>query len=85
MKFLKPDGYLLAIMSAGTEFRGSRKAKAFRALMATKNAHIQDLPAGSFASVGTYVNTVMVYFWNDGRSLGWDRGRKIAEEYDEAV
>ena len=30
LKFLKSDGYLTAIMSAGTEFRETKKAKAFR-------------------------------------------------------
>ena len=67
MRFLKPDGRLAAIMSAGTEFRDTRKAKAFRALMAEKRAQWSDLPAGSFAEAGTYCNTVIVSFCNDGR------------------
>jgi hypothetical protein len=33
LRFLAPDGCLTAIMSAGTEFRETRKAIAFRALM----------------------------------------------------
>jgi len=67
IKFLKPDGHLVAIMSAGTEFRETRKAQAFRELMRQKRAKWSDLPAGSFSSVGTNVNTVLVRFWNDGR------------------
>jgi hypothetical protein len=60
LKFLKPDGRLVAIMSAGTEFRSDRKSAAFRKLMIERGARFHDLPAGSFASVGTYVNTILV-------------------------
>ncbi len=67
LNFLKEDGYLIAIMSAGTEFRQTRKAKAFRDLMNRYNARWTDLPAGSFSSVGTYVNTLMVELWKNGR------------------
>jgi hypothetical protein len=66
LKFLKPDGWLLAIMSAGTEFRETRKAAAFRKLLAERKGWMIDLPAGSFADVGTYVNTVLV-----GIGKGW--------------
>ncbi|SKA40509.1 Methyltransferase domain-containing protein [Enhydrobacter aerosaccus] len=68
LEFLKPDGCLVAIMSAGTEFRETRKSIAFRALMESMNAEWEDLPAGSFASVGTYANTRMLRVWKDGRS-----------------
>lgn len=72
LDFLKPDGCLVAIMSAGTEFRETRKAVAFRALMEKMGACWGDLPAGSFAEVGTYVNTIMLRVWKDGRkSGGW--------------
>lgn len=60
LKFLKPDGELVSIMSAGTEFRETKKATAFRALMSKMNARWEDLPAGSFSSVGTNVNTVLL-------------------------
>lgn len=66
MKFLKPRGHLMAIMSAGTEFRETKKSQAFRALMEGKKARWRDLPAGSFSSVGTNCNTVRVRFYNDG-------------------
>jgi hypothetical protein len=71
MKFLKPDGYLIAIVSAGTEFRETKKAQAFRALVKSKNGRFEDLPAGSFSSVGTNVNTMMVRLWNNGHSVHW--------------
>lgn len=66
--FLKPDGVLVAVMSAGTEFRETRKSTAFRALMEKMKAQWTDLPPGSFASVGTYVNTVILRVFKDGRA-----------------
>lgn len=71
LEFLKPDGCLVAIMSAGTEFRETRKSIAFRALMEKLNAKFEDLPAGSFASSGTYINTIMLRVWKDGRRQSW--------------
>lgn len=65
--FLKPDGMLISIMSAGTEFRETRKSIAFRELMEKLNAQWDDLPAGSFAEVGTYINTLILRVWKDGR------------------
>ena len=67
LKFLKPEGCLTAVMSAGTEFRETRKATAFRDLMQTMGATWSDLPAGSFSSVGTNVNTRIVKVWANGR------------------
>jgi uncharacterized protein DUF4942 len=67
LKFLKPDGCLVAVMSAGTEFRQTRKSAAFRALMDKMGGTWRDLPAGSFASVGTNTNTVILRVWNDSR------------------
>lgn len=67
LKFLKPDGFLAAIMSAGTEFRDTRKSIAFRELMAKMNAQWRDLPARSFSEVGTNVNTLTLRVWKDGR------------------
>lgn len=58
--FLKPGGILVAIMSAGAEFRDTKKAVAFRALMEKNGARWRDLPAGSFAEAGTYVNTILL-------------------------
>lgn len=69
LTFLKPDGFLVAVMSAGTEFRETRKATAFRLLMKQMNARWEDLPPGSFASAGTNVNTLVLRVWKDGRSF----------------
>ena len=71
LKFLKPDGCLIAVMSAGTEYRETNKATAFRELMATMKAKWRDLPPGSFASVGTYMNTLILRVWKDGRNQYW--------------
>jgi phospholipid N-methyltransferase len=68
LKFLKPDGCLVAIMSAGTEFRETRKSIAFRDLMKRLRGRWRDLPDRSFASVGTNVNTIVLRVWNDGRA-----------------
>lgn len=71
LRFLKPDGQLYAIMSAGTEFRETKKSIAFRKLVIeTMKGGFKDLPAGSFAEVGTYVNTIMLRVRRDGVSLG---------------
>jgi predicted RNA methylase len=58
--FLKPGGVLVAIMSAGTEFRGDKKSVAFRKLVDSVRGECRDLPAGSFADCGTFVNTLYV-------------------------
>lgn len=69
LKFLKPDGMLVSVMSAGTEFRETRKARAFRDLMQRMKARWRDLPPRSFAEVGTNVNTLMVKVRKDGESV----------------
>jgi predicted RNA methylase len=60
LKFVKPDGWLLSIMSAGTEFRETAKGTAFRKLLAEREGWMLDLPPGSFSEVGTHVNTMLV-------------------------
>jgi len=72
LKFLKADGFLLAIMSAGVEFRETKKAAAFRKLVDVRKGWIVDLPAGSFASVGTHVNTVLVGIGLDRKPWRYD-------------
>lgn len=59
-KFLAPGGQIVAIMSAGVEFRENRKAVAFRKLVADMKGEIYDLPLGSFEESGTMVNTCLV-------------------------
>lgn len=71
LKFLKPDGALVAIMSAGTEFRDTKKSRAFRAHMRGLGARIRDLPPGSFSSVGTNCNTIMVRLYLKDRHQYW--------------
>lgn len=75
LKFLKPGGCLRAIMSAGTEFRDTKKSRAFRQLMNSMGAEWRDMPAGSFASVGTNCNTGKLTVWKDGKdqSSRWRR------------
>lgn len=68
LKFVKPGGALHAIMSAGTEFRETKKATAFREMVERMGGKFEDLPAGSFASVGTNVNTVIVRITKKGKT-----------------
>ncbi|TJW14398.1 MAG: DUF4942 domain-containing protein [Mesorhizobium sp.] len=60
LKFLKPDGVLIAIMSAGTEFRETKKSVAFRDLVKSRGGYFNDLPERSFAESGTNINTIML-------------------------
>jgi 16S rRNA A1518/A1519 N6-dimethyltransferase RsmA/KsgA/DIM1 with predicted DNA glycosylase/AP lyase activity len=55
-KFLKPDGKLVAIMSAGVAFREDALAREFREQCET----IEPLPDGAFKESGTGVRTVVV-------------------------
>lgn len=69
LKFLKDDGFLVAIMSAHTEFAGTRKATAFRDHIAKLGGKFADNPRNSFSSVGTNVNTITLRVWKNGRSV----------------
>jgi hypothetical protein len=60
LAFLKPGGQLAAIMSAGTEYRTTKKSEAFRAIVEKHGGRFSSLPEGSFASSGTNVNTVIL-------------------------
>ncbi len=72
LRFLKPDGVLHAIMSAGTEFRETKKAVAFRKLVIDQlKGRFSDLPPASFAEVGTYVNTIILRVRKDGGRVHW--------------
>ena len=57
---LAPGGKLVAVMSAGVEFRSDKRTKAFRALVATNGGTIERLPEDSFKQSGTNVRTVVV-------------------------
>lgn len=56
LKWLKPGGVLLSVMSASTEFRMTKRAKAFR----KKVYRFIDLPERSFKECNTNVNTCIV-------------------------
>lgn len=69
LKFLKPGGILVSVMSAGTEFRETKKAIAFREKVEKMSAAskwdrrqgvFRDLPEGSFREAGTNCNTVLL-------------------------
>lgn len=55
MKFLKPGGRLVAIMSAGVTYRDTKLNHEFNAL----NPTIKELPAGAFKSSGTMVRAIV--------------------------
>lgn len=57
--FLKPDGMLVSVMSAGVTFRQDKRATEFRALVESRGGRIEPLPDGAFKSSGTMVNTVI--------------------------
>lgn len=60
LKFLKPGGKLVAIMSAAVTFRSDRLTNEFRALVEERDGQITPLPDGAFKESGTMVRTVIV-------------------------
>lgn len=66
LKFLAPGGRLVAVMAAGVEFRETKRAKSFVALVNKMPTiedrwardRFQDLPPLSFAESGTNINTL---------------------------
>jgi predicted RNA methylase len=58
--FLKPDGILVSVMSAGVMFRENRKTVEFRQFVADHGGTIEKLPEGSFVASGTPINTCIV-------------------------
>lgn len=65
--FLRRNGRLVAIMSAGILFRTNKLTTAFRDLVADRGGAIEPLPEGSFRSSGTSVNTCIVTIVAGGR------------------
>ena len=57
---LRPGGLLIAVMSAGVEFRQDRKASEFRAWLQDLGGSIEALPDGAFKTAGTSVRSVIV-------------------------
>jgi len=59
-KFLKPDGWLLAIMSPSFEHHSGKKFEVFRQLMAERGEVLERFSNGEFKESGTAINTVLV-------------------------
>jgi len=60
LKFLKDDGILVSVISASIKFRTNKKTKDFLGCINEYETEIIDLPAKSFASSGTMVNTIIL-------------------------
>lgn len=60
LKFLKPGGRLVSVMSAGVLFRENRLTTEFRALVNARGGEIEELDEGAFKEAGTMVRTVLV-------------------------
>ena len=60
LEWLKPDGLLISVMSAGVAFRTDRLSKEFRESVQRRAGTIEALPDGSFKASGTDVRTVVV-------------------------
>lgn len=60
LRFVAPGGRLVAIMSAGIVFKEDADYVELRSLIEASGGRIRDLPARSFASVGTNINTCIV-------------------------
>jgi predicted RNA methylase len=61
LRFLKPRGVLVSVMSAGFEYRQDRGTATLREFA----SYWENLPEDSFAEVGTSVRTVVVVFNGD--------------------
>lgn len=59
LQFLAEGGVLVSVMGAGVEFRTDRKTADFRKEIERRGGSFFDLPPGSFAESGTYINTVL--------------------------
>lgn len=60
LRFVKPGGLLVSVMSVGVTFRRDRATAEFRDLVKDSGGRIVELPPESFASSGTKVATVIV-------------------------
>jgi predicted RNA methylase len=60
LKFLKPDGLLVSVMSAGVSFRDNKLTQDFRDLIRARGGEIEALPEGAFKESGTSVRTLIV-------------------------
>jgi predicted RNA methylase len=69
LKFLKPDGLLVSVMSAGITFRDNKLTQDFRDLIRARGGDIEALPDGAFKDSGTLVRTVIVTIPGEGACL----------------
>nr|WP_319566228.1 methyltransferase [uncultured Rhodoferax sp.] len=60
LKFLKPGGLLVSVMSASVTFRDNKLAQDFRDLIRAHGGDIEALPDGAFKDSGTMVRTLIV-------------------------
>lgn len=60
LKFLKPGGLLVAVMSTGVAFRDNALTKDFRELIRARGGEIEALPEGSFKAAWTMVRSLIV-------------------------
>lgn len=60
LRFLRPGGRLVAVMSAGVTFREDRAARDFRGLVLDHTGRVEPLPDGTFKTSGTDVRAVLV-------------------------
>jgi hypothetical protein len=59
--FMKDDGILVSVMSAGLLWWSDKASVEFRAAVEEVGGEIEPLPEGSFAAVGTDARTCLVY------------------------
>lgn len=60
LRFLKPEGRLVSVMSAGVLFRRDRLTREFRDLLERRGTHIEVNPPDAFLLAGTRISTVTV-------------------------
>lgn len=60
LRFLAPDGVLVAVMSAGVMFRENKLTTEFRALVESRGGEFEEILDGAFKESGTMVRTVIV-------------------------
>lgn len=83
LRFLRPGGALVAIMSAGAEHREDRKAAALRKRIEELGGHFERNPDGAFLESGTAVRTVTLVIPRKAEQRA--RPRDARATVDEAV
>ena len=64
LRFLRPGGRLVSVMSSSVAFRTNALTQAFRKTLAAHKGTIESLPENAFAESGANVNTVIVTMEN---------------------